>query len=194
MSGGRLSRPTTCLPSRSAEVRAHVRTTGGRHRDRNRRPGRRDDLAAVIGKQALGRTDRALRQTHDELKLSRSEVEQTHRPVITPLNDETSAALAGVGSRPLKPNVIAGRLFAPITNIGSGPALDVEVEVEVRLPDGSYGQTSGWPASASANRCLSDPAGGWNGCRVLPLRRATATSATTPGSRAPPLSQTSAPD
>lgn len=43
---------------------------------------------AVIGNQALGRTDRALRQTQDELKLSRSEVMQAHRPVVTPLNEE----------------------------------------------------------------------------------------------------------
>lgn len=35
--------------------------------------------------------------------------------------------------------MIGGRLFVPITNIGAGPALDVEVGV--RLTDGNYGQT-----------------------------------------------------
>jgi hypothetical protein len=73
-----------------------------------------------------------LEQTQREIELSRSEVEEAHRPVVVPIVDSTAymdlgADGAGRERRPqLEPG---GRLFLPVENIGSGPALNVEASV-----------------------------------------------------------------
>ncbi len=80
---------------------------------------------AVIGGKSLRKTDRALQQTQEEIKLSRTEVEQVHRPVVVPLNEESTPT-----ARPHM--AVQFRMGVPIKNIGPGPALNLRVEVTPR--------------------------------------------------------------
>jgi hypothetical protein len=77
-------------------------------------------------------TRKSLAQTRQDIEISRREVEEAHRPVIVPLADRTAfmdlgADGAGLEKTPqLRPS---GRLFIPLRNIGSGPALNVEASI-----------------------------------------------------------------
>jgi hypothetical protein len=77
----------------------------------------------------------SLRQTQQEITISRQEVEQAQRPVVVPVADHRriSPALPGVGDGPAMPRVYEeGKLLAPIENIGSGPALRIVASVKLR--------------------------------------------------------------
>jgi hypothetical protein len=81
-----------------------------------------------------------LRQTKNEIALSRREVEEAHRPVLVPLADSRPLDVVETGlpeppaARPLF--LGDGQLAVPIENIGTGPALRVEASVQMRNPDG----------------------------------------------------------
>jgi hypothetical protein len=64
----------------------------------------------------------SLRQTKSELALSRREVEEAHRPVVVPVRDPPNEPRIGN----------QGFLDLPVQNIGTGPALRVEVSVFLR--------------------------------------------------------------
>ncbi len=80
-----------------------------------------------------------LEQTQREIELSRSEVEEAHRPVLVPVVDSTSYMDLGAdgANRERRPQLEpGGLLFVPVENIGSGPALNVEASVSgVSIPD-----------------------------------------------------------
>lgn len=80
-----------------------------------------------------------LEQTQREIELSRSEVEEAHRPVLVPVVDSTSYMDLGAdgANRERRPQLEpGGLLLVPIENIGSGPALNVEASVSgVSIPD-----------------------------------------------------------
>jgi len=90
----------------------------------------------LLTMRSLRYTKHALQQTREEVELSRREVEEAHRPVIVPIVDAT---------RKIKPNrpdspstgpqlMSQGLLWVPIENIGSGPALSIEVSVQLASP------------------------------------------------------------
>jgi hypothetical protein len=75
---------------------------------------------------------RALRRSKDEIDLSRREVEQAHRPVLIPINDENQELLASgkAATYRAKPRYQENnRIVVPIKNIGEGPALNIIVAV-----------------------------------------------------------------
>jgi hypothetical protein len=80
-----------------------------------------------------------LEQTQREIELSRSEVEEAHRPVVVPVADPTAYMDLGADGANRERRLQleqGGRLFVPVQNIGSGPALNVEATVSgVSLPD-----------------------------------------------------------
>lgn len=85
---------------------------------------------ALITLVALLYTRRALKQTKEEIDLSRREVEEAHRPVVVPVVDRSRTLTVPGFSRPIGPLLIeTGSLLVPLENIGSGPALDVEVTI-----------------------------------------------------------------
>jgi hypothetical protein len=69
---------------------------------------------------------RALRQTQSEIDLSRREVEEAHRPVLVPLHEE--------GNEEARPRIVGSQMRIAIKNIGSGPALSVELRVRPGNP------------------------------------------------------------
>jgi hypothetical protein len=70
---------------------------------------------------------RALKQTQDEIELSRAEVEQAHRPVVIPIVDHQRMELGQLGTMERGPRVADGNvLIVPVENIGAGPALRLE--------------------------------------------------------------------
>jgi hypothetical protein len=87
---------------------------------------------------------RALRQTQSEIDLSRREVEEAHRPVVVPFIDiaDRFHLVAGQGPVAAGPQLRPGGLRIAVKNIGSGPALDVEVAVTAR--DGAGGVLPDW--------------------------------------------------
>jgi hypothetical protein len=74
------------------------------------------------------------------LRQGQGEVEEAHRPVLVPLADSRPINMveAGLAEPPAaRPLFLGeGQLAVPIENIGTGPALDVEVSVWMRNPDG----------------------------------------------------------
>jgi len=96
-------------------------------------------LAAVI----VG--GKALRKTQSEIYISRREVEEAHRPVVIPIIDETRRVdMVGATQRMAKPWFApSNRVVVPITNIGSGPALDIEVSVTPRNDAGGFSEAWG---------------------------------------------------
>jgi hypothetical protein len=68
------------------------------------------------------------------------EVEEAHRPVLVPLADPRPMGMVETGlSEPTsaRPLLLGeGQLVVPIENIGTGPALRVEVSVQMLNPDG----------------------------------------------------------
>jgi hypothetical protein len=85
-----------------------------------------------------------LRQTKREIALSRREVEEAHRPVLVPVLDRTRAITLEPGGtpNPAEPIVPGNRIFVPVENIGSGPALEVEMGLTLdghNVPDGLKG-------------------------------------------------------
>lgn len=78
-----------------------------------------------------------LEQTQDEIALSRSEVEEAHRPVLVPVviahpPDLVPRSISGSRRTfPDRPSVAeSGVLAVPVQNIGSGPALCVVASIE----------------------------------------------------------------
>lgn len=88
---------------------------------------------------------RALRQTRNEIDLSRQEVEEAHRPVVVPVIDKTTVMqIWGESPLPTSPYFAGGGLlYVPLRNIGSGPALDVEVSLIHRNDAGGFSELSG---------------------------------------------------
>jgi hypothetical protein len=74
---------------------------------------------------------RQLAQTHEEIGLSRTEVEQARRPVVVPATGTQHPTHAGTRELPGGPYVSEPDLLVvPIMNIGLGPALRVESTIE----------------------------------------------------------------
>jgi hypothetical protein len=105
-------------------------------------------------------TRRALTQNRDEIALSRREVEEAHRPVVVPLADFRVIEFVGPEGRavlPAVPAVEEGRLFVPVENVGTGPALDLEAAVELLNSAGGWSGAAGGeqPGAAMALRSSS---------------------------------------
>ena len=81
-------------------------------------------LLALATVAALFFTRRSLKQTQEDIRLSRREVEEAHRPVVIPYVDPSTAPTVNS----------AGSLRLPIQNIGSGPALDIYVVITFEGP------------------------------------------------------------
>lgn len=60
-----------------------------------------------------------LKQTQEEIALSRTEVEEAHKPVVVPYVDPTTGPFSNKH----------GLLCIPVQNVGSGPALRVQASV-----------------------------------------------------------------
>ncbi len=94
-------------------------------------------------------TGHALRQNQEEIGLSRSEVEEAHRPVIVPVVDKTFVNLGADGQHEKRPQVLPdGRLLIPVENVGPGTALNVEARASL-LDD------AGHPSTGSSGPQLS---------------------------------------
>ena len=78
---------------------------------------------------------RALKQTKEEIEVSRREVEEAHRPVVVP-----TAVYWGVGKP--KSNASIG-----LNNIGTGPALRITASLELLTTDGMRAGHGGEPKS-----------------------------------------------
>lgn len=82
----------------------------------------------------------SLKQTQDEIELSRREVEEAHRPVLVPLADLRPLDVVPIGlaeRQAARPTFLGeGQLLVPIENIGTGPALRVNASVQMRNPQG----------------------------------------------------------
>jgi hypothetical protein len=103
---------------------------------------------------------RQLEQTQSEIELSRREVEEAHRPVVVPIADSTAkmaVSIAAAAPREKRPQLLeGGRLFVPVRNIGTGPALNVEASI-AQLDDAGAagarpGQTHGRSAGLGQDR------------------------------------------
>jgi hypothetical protein len=114
-------------------------------------------LLALVTLASVLLTMRSLRQTHEEVELSRREVEEAHRPVVVPVIDATRKLRPERSdSPPVGPHIMSnGVLWVPIENIGAGPALDVEVSLE--LPGVVEGQpvVSGAATGLGVDRVLA---------------------------------------
>jgi len=87
-------------------------------------------------------TGEALNQGQEEIKLSRSEVEEAHRPVVVPVLAKTFVDLGADGKYEKRPQVLRdGKLLVHVENVGPGPALNVEAWA--RLLDDSGGPSAG---------------------------------------------------
>jgi hypothetical protein len=72
-----------------------------------------------------------LKQTQEDIALSRNEVEEAHRPVIIPV-DRTTRMDFGTATLEAIPQILNdGRLIVPIENIGSGPALNLACSIQL---------------------------------------------------------------
>jgi hypothetical protein len=72
----------------------------------------------------------ALHRTRSEIDLSRREVEEAHRPVLIPFDGEaqTADSSGAIVLHRVKPYYREhNRVMVPIKNIGSGPALNIDV-------------------------------------------------------------------
>jgi hypothetical protein len=93
----------------------------------------------ILTMRSLRYTRHALEQTREEVKLSQRQVEEGHRPVVVPLLDATRRIKP---SRPDSPSMgpqlmSSGLLWVPIENIGSGPALSIEVSLKLTSSSGA---------------------------------------------------------
>jgi hypothetical protein len=90
-------------------------------------------VLAVLTLGALLLTLKSLNQTQTEIALSRREVEEAHRPVLVPVLDVTRQMQLPNGEvGPATPTVPGNRILVPVENIGSGPALQVEMGLAFR--------------------------------------------------------------
>jgi hypothetical protein len=83
----------------------------------------------LVSRRALDQAQTEIQQTQREIELSRQEVEEAHRPVVIPVVDELrQIQISDSERRPARPfHIETDRVGVPITNIGSGPGLNVEV-------------------------------------------------------------------
>jgi hypothetical protein len=95
----------------------------------------------------------SLRQTRNEIALSRSEVEEAHRPVLVPFVDPATVPSLNAN----------GLLRIPVQNIGAGPALEISGNFIVPLtsaPKGTIGTGTavgvGVAADAWLDRAIPD--------------------------------------
>jgi hypothetical protein len=95
-------------------------------------------ISLIFARSALDKTQAQielgqaqLKQTQEEIALSRKEVEEAHRPVIVPIVDPPNSPTVTRLEGPLR-----GTLSLPVQNIGSGPALRVEGTVTIATTDG----------------------------------------------------------
>jgi hypothetical protein len=110
---------------------------------------------AVVTVGSLTFAARALKQTKEEIEVSRREVEEAHRPVVVPVADNRRMEFAGQDVaatparprfRPETPGIPPGRMVAPIENIGTGPALHIEAQAELLTADGRPAGHGGEPS------------------------------------------------
>jgi hypothetical protein len=95
-----------------------------------------------------------LAQTQEEIALSRSEIEEAHRPVVVPVMGGQHVTLTSGKKLPAGPYVCEpGRLVVPILNIGLGPALNLDSIIEGR------NSTGGWQDAWSGPQPLGQVAG-----------------------------------
>jgi hypothetical protein len=93
-------------------------------------------------------TRRALLQGQDEIKLSRSEVEEAHRPLIVPVVAKTFVDLGADGKYEKRPQVLRdGKLFIHVENVGPGPALNIEAWASLLDDTGQPSTGSSGPQS-----------------------------------------------
>ena len=87
----------------------------------------------------------SMRQTREEIDLSRQEAEAAHRPLVVPVTDQgTTVTPSGFNAMPSIPRaLIGGALMVPIRNIGAGPALSITVIVVGRDQAGNYSEAWG---------------------------------------------------
>jgi hypothetical protein len=99
-------------------------------------------------------TGHTLSQGQEEIKLSRSEVEEAHRPLIVPVLAKTFVDLGADGKYEKRPQVLRdGKLLIHVENVGPGPALNVEAWASL-LDD------AGQPSAGSSGHQLSAQAAG----------------------------------
>lgn len=107
-------------------------------------------------------TRRTLGQSQDEIALSRREVEEAHRPVLIPLADSRYLEVVAAGIvAPLAAGPFIhedGQLTVPIENIGTGPAVQVLVSVEVLNEHGGPTQLPSMPAKIAGVKALGSVA------------------------------------
>jgi len=95
-------------------------------------------LCLFFARRALGQTQAQIRlgqaqlkQTQEEIALSRREAEEAHRPVVIPVTGGQHVTLTSGRRLPAGPYVPeTGLLVVPIMNIGLGPALYLEWTIE----------------------------------------------------------------
>jgi hypothetical protein len=63
------------------------------------------------------------------LSLSRTALEETHRPAVVPVADRRRIELPGRPERQAAPKLVDGALLVPVENLGAGAALTVEASV-----------------------------------------------------------------
>lgn len=87
-----------------------------------------------------------LTQTQREIELSRTEVEEAHRPVVVPVADRRRLDPAGPGVTPgpAVPKIVKDDvLMIPVENIGSGPAVQLEATITHWLTESGEGSAFG---------------------------------------------------
>lgn len=87
----------------------------------------------LLTRRSLGYTKDALDQAGEDVELSRRQVEEAHRPVVVPIVDTTRKLRPDRTDSPtVGPQLMANAtLWVPVENIGPGPALDIQISIEL---------------------------------------------------------------
>jgi hypothetical protein len=112
-------------------------------------------LLALVTAISLLLTARSLRYTKTALQQTQEEIEESHRPVLVPVVDATQRLNPDRADSPtLGPHLVSrGRIWIPLENIGSGPALDIGVSLAFSEGGGEPTQV-GAVAGLGAERLL----------------------------------------
>jgi hypothetical protein len=99
----------------------------------------------LVSRRALRQAQMGIEQTQREIELSRQEVEEAHRPVLVPIIDDFKRIQPyGSDERAARPFwAPSSHLVVPVANIGSGPALDVELALTPRNDAGDFSDAWG---------------------------------------------------
>jgi hypothetical protein len=86
----------------------------------------------------------SMRQTREEIDISRQEAEAAQRPVVIPVTDAaTIIRIPGFNPMEAIPHTLPLALMVPIRNVGAGPALSITVIVVGRDHAGNYSEAWG---------------------------------------------------